>query len=107
MVTSQGGCVPCGLPELAAAWELAGNTDSAIAVAERYLGATDSFRNYVDHVGLAPTLFRLGEWYEAKGDRTKAVDYYGRFTELWKKADPELQPRVREARDRIAKLSMR
>jgi tetratricopeptide (TPR) repeat protein len=107
MVTSEGGCVPCGLPELAAAWELAGNTDSAIAVSERYLGATDSYRNNVDHVGLAPTLFRLGEWYEARGDRSKAVDYYGRFTELWKNADPELQPRVREARDRIAKLSMR
>jgi len=106
-VTSNGECIPCGLPELAAAWELAGNTDSAIAVAERYLSAPNSFRSSVDHVGLGPTLFRLGEWYEAKGERAKAVEYYGRFTELWKDADAELQPRVREARDRIAKLSMR
>jgi tetratricopeptide (TPR) repeat protein len=106
-LTSVGECVPCGLPELAAAWELSGNADSAVAVAERYLSVANPFRSTVDHVSLGPTLLRLGEWYEAKGERGRAVEYYGRFTELWKNADAELQPRVREARDRIARLSLR
>ena len=104
-ITSAGECVPCGLPELAAAWDLAGNPDSAISVAERYLAATDPYRSTVDHVNLGPTLFRLGERYEARGNRAKAVEYYGRLTELWEKADPELQPQVRDARERIARLS--
>ena len=55
--------------------------------------------------GLAPTYKRLGELYEAKGDRKKAADYYGRFVELWKDADPELQPGVREVRQRLARLA--
>jgi len=32
------------------------------------------------------------------------VDYYGRFTELWREADPEFQPKVKEVRRRIAEL---
>jgi hypothetical protein len=54
---------------------------------------------------LAPSLKRLGELYEAKGDRKKAAEYYGRFVELWKDADPELQPGVKEVRGRLARLA--
>jgi len=56
---------------------------------------------------LAPTTFHLGELYEARGDTVKAVKYYGEFAELWKSADAKLQPRVTEARSRIARLSLR
>jgi tetratricopeptide (TPR) repeat protein len=51
------------------------------------------------------TYHRLGELYETRGDRQKAVEYYGKFAELWKDADSELQPRVKEARRRIAELA--
>ncbi|HWP36045.1 MAG TPA: tetratricopeptide repeat protein, partial [Gemmatimonadales bacterium] len=47
---------------------------------------------------------RLGELYEAKGDREKALRYYGDFVDLWKDADPELQPVVREVKERMARL---
>jgi tetratricopeptide (TPR) repeat protein len=47
---------------------------------------------------------RLGELYEWKGDRTRALEYYEKFVDLWKGADPELQPRVAAARKRIAQL---
>ena len=40
-----------------------------------------------------------------KGDRAKAIDALVKFTDLWKNADPELQPFVAEARRRIARLS--
>ena len=37
--------------------------------------------------------------------RTKrAVEQYGTFVELWKRADPDLQPRVTEARARLERL---
>jgi hypothetical protein len=35
----------------------------------------------------------------------KAAEHYRAFIELWKSADPELQPRMAEARRRLAKLT--
>jgi len=49
--------------------------------------------------------FRLGELYENAGDAKRATEYYGRFVDLWKNADAELQPRVAEARKRIDHLN--
>src|SRR5439155_1680788 len=40
-----------------------------------------------------------------RGQLDKARDYYGRFVELWKDADGELQPAVRDVRARIVRLS--
>ena len=58
----------------------------------------------VDRYYLAPTLFRLGELYEST-DKKLATEYYGRFVDLWAKADAELQPRVADARTRIERLN--
>ena len=57
-----------------------------------------------DPAFLARTYLRLGELYEAKGDRAKSMDYYTKFIDLWKDADIELQPTVAEARRRLDKL---
>jgi tetratricopeptide (TPR) repeat protein len=53
---------------------------------------------------LAGTYKRLGELWQQKGDRQKALGYYLKFVDLWKNADPDLQPRVAEVRRRIARL---
>jgi tetratricopeptide (TPR) repeat protein len=53
---------------------------------------------------LAGMYKRLGELYEAKGDREKAVGHYLKFVELWKNADPELQPKVAAVKQRLARL---
>ena len=58
----------------------------------------------VDFAGRAPAARRLGELYEAKGDRPKALQYYEHFVDLWKTADPELQPQVADVKRRIARL---
>ncbi|MGH7620456.1 MAG: hypothetical protein ACREPM_24830, partial [Gemmatimonadaceae bacterium] len=50
---------------------------------------------------------RLGELYEAKGDTARAESHYTSFIDLWKTADPELQPKVAEVRKRLAALSAR
>jgi tetratricopeptide (TPR) repeat protein/TolB-like protein len=47
----------------------------------------------------------LGRTYEAAGQRDSAAMAYGRFLRFWDKADPELQGRVREAREALQELS--
>ena len=79
--------------------------DSAIAVGEKYLGINIVFRHQYDGFTLAGVRQRLGELYEAKGNVDKALEHYTAFVELWKDADPELQPRVAEVRRRISRLS--
>jgi len=53
---------------------------------------------------LAPTHLRQGELYERLGDRKQAIEHYSRFVQLWKGCDPELRPRVDEAKARLASL---
>lgn len=108
-----GVCLPCALPPLAHAYDLADQPDSAIAVFERYLATNYWWRNQAvgvfagnDHVYLAGSYKRLAELYDAKGDTAKAVEYYGRFVDLWKNADPVLQPKVAAARRRLQALSV-
>jgi tetratricopeptide (TPR) repeat protein/tRNA A-37 threonylcarbamoyl transferase component Bud32 len=93
------------LPELATAYDRAGQADSALALYESYLNSTDNFRLYGDAFNLAPILRRAGELYEARSDRDRAVSSYQRFLDLWRDADPELQPQVVEVRRRLAALT--
>jgi tetratricopeptide (TPR) repeat protein len=58
-----------------------------------------------DLIYLAPSHFGRAEIHERLGERDQAVHHYSRFIELWKDADPELQPRVDAARRAIEALS--
>jgi tetratricopeptide (TPR) repeat protein len=99
-----GPCVHCALPGLADVYDRAGERDSAIAVRERYLAVSRFGRTFWDDSVLGPALERLGQLYDEAGDRDKAVEYYARFVELWRDADPELQPRVEAAQRRIDEI---
>ena len=88
---------------VAEAYDQAGQADSAIALYERWL-ATPGYRAGWDAYWLARTLRRLGELHEARGNRAKAREYYLRFADLWKNADIEFQPMVRDARAKAARL---
>ncbi|HEU5049964.1 MAG TPA: protein kinase [Gemmatimonadales bacterium] len=90
----------------ARAHDAAGRPDSAIAAYERFLGEPAP-APWQDAWDRAPTHLRLGELYEAKGDLRKATDQYAEFTRLWQNADQNLQPKVREARERMARLGAR
>ena len=97
-------CAHCGLYEEAEAWDRLGQTDSARVTLERAV-TTIAYRDeYIDAAFYAPALERLGELYEAKGDRAKARGYYQRFIERWRKADAALQPRVAAAKERLTAL---
>jgi tetratricopeptide (TPR) repeat protein/tRNA A-37 threonylcarbamoyl transferase component Bud32 len=101
-----GPCGTCGLFELASLYDRQGQTDSALILHQQLVDEPTAFGHLgADHYALAPTYKRLGELYEAKGDRRKAAEYYGRFVDLWKSADSELQPGVKEVRGRIARLA--
>jgi tetratricopeptide (TPR) repeat protein len=91
-------------PMLARAYDAAGEPDSALVEYERFIGTPVIYRVGIDPM-LAPALLRAAEIHDDKGNRERAVEYYTRFVELWENADPDLQPRVREARARITALS--
>jgi eukaryotic-like serine/threonine-protein kinase len=96
----------CGaLPWLAEAYDQAGVADSAIAVYERYLALEAEDMGSFDPWFYTPVHRRLAELYDARGDRARAAEYYARFVELWRDADPELQPQVQSARERLAALA--
>ena len=98
-------CTVCTPFFLGTVFDRAGQADSARTYLTRYVEMTGTGRTLLDRYWLAPTLFRLGELYENAGDVRHATEYYGRFVDLWKNADPELQPRVAEARGRIDRLN--
>lgn len=87
-------------------FDAAGRADDAIANYERWARALGGFRPTNPQLELAKVLERLGELYAQRGNRVKAGEYYSRFIELWKNADPELQPRVTAARKALASLGL-
>jgi len=101
-----GNCTICRLPSTGFAFDLAQMPDSAIAAFTKYVNSTSTLQRYqFDRLFLAGSYKRLGELWEAKGDRAKAAHYYAKFLDLWKNPDPALQPQVTDIRKRLARLS--
>jgi tetratricopeptide (TPR) repeat protein len=91
---------------IAAAYDSLQMRDSAIVWYERTLATP----NYVIGPNWHPAMRnpgvheRLGQLYEAQGNSAKAIEHFAAFTELWKDADADLQPRVADARSRLVRL---
>jgi tetratricopeptide (TPR) repeat protein len=96
-------CPICMDPDMAQAFELANLPDSALAAYEHSANTPYWNRPFVDGE-LPMTLRRIGELYEARGNRAEALKYYHRFVDLWKNADPPLQPKVAEVKRRMTAL---
>ncbi len=101
---TRGLCRLCGVFELARAYDLGGQVDSAVATYERYANTPWAGSWRTDPFGLAPALERLGQLYDEREEWEKASEYYARFVELWKDADPELRPRVQAAQRRLDEI---
>ncbi|MBU6367273.1 MAG: protein kinase [Gemmatimonadetes bacterium] len=80
-----------------------GQRDSAAA----YLAAFVEGQSSPDPLALPLALRLLGELAEARGDLPEAIRRYRAFAQLWRDADPELQPQVADVRRRIAALEAR
>jgi len=91
----------CALPLLARARDAAGDREGAIRAYERYAESMDLYDLDYDAVYLASVHEQLGRMYDEAGNLEKAAEHYAAFVELWAEADPELQPRVTAARDRL------
>jgi tetratricopeptide (TPR) repeat protein len=100
-----GNCPICTPLYLGLAFDRGGHADSARTYLTRYVEMNGNGRYFPDRFNLAPVLYRLGELYESAGDTKHATEYYGRFVDLWKNADPDLQPRVEEARKRMERMN--
>jgi len=79
--------------------------DSALAAYDRAVNTPGLGRNAGQATVLGPTLRRMGELYEARGERDKAKEYYSRFVALWRDADSDFQPAVQDVKARLAQLS--
>lgn len=87
--------------------------DSALAAYSAYVETPSSSRYQEGRrnpIPNDPVLLALAEEHAALladrlGDHEKAKQYYARFIKLWKDADPELQPRVRNAQRRLEQLT--
>jgi tetratricopeptide (TPR) repeat protein len=97
-------CQTCEDPEIGLAFDRANLPDSTIRVYEHFLNTPDPWNHWENSWERARILRRLGELHEAKGNRTEAANYYQKFLDLWKNADPELQHYVVEIRQRLARL---
>jgi tetratricopeptide (TPR) repeat protein len=98
-------CTVCTPLFIGLAFDRGGHSDSARTYLRQYVEMSGTNHSGVDRYYLAPVLYRLGELYESAGDAKLATEYYGRFVDLWANADPDLQPRVAEARKRIDHLN--
>ena len=97
-------CARCGAFNEARALEALSFPDSAILFYEQFAnppGVLDEGRSLI----MPGTLKRLGELYESKGDRKKALEYYGRLVDLWRDADASLQPMISDIRRHMAELA--
>ena len=81
----------------------AGRFEEALPIYLSFLSGYDSDGLYV----IGPAYLRRAQIYEALGDEEKAVDVFERFIDLWRDADPELQPLVVEARASLDALYAR
>lgn len=75
-----------------------GHDHRALALLERWRGDAEAGPWFV-----LATLER-GRVAERLGEREKAIESYRLVTEAWRRADPELQPYVSEAREALARL---
>lgn len=101
-------CGICGSGGLARAYDALGQRDSVLAVYTRLLNSRETGGRFTeDAFERAQALKRVGELLEERGDVEGALVRYRQFVELWDKADVELQPIVRDVRERIARLAGR
>ena len=100
-------CAACVWFDLGRAFDAAGKADSAAAAFERYLATPYWLKLAIelDPVRVPAIRERLGQLYETLGNTEKAAENYRAFIEIWKNADPELQPRVTAAKERLKKLT--
>lgn len=102
---TEASCNGCVSAEMGFVFDRAGQTDSAVTWLEHHIKTFRIDRLTTDAWFLAQVYRRLGELYEMKGRGREAANYFLKFADLWKRADPVLQPAVTEAKRRAMRIS--
>jgi len=89
------------ISSLAEAYYKAGDLEQAQQKCEKVLSLHLGRLSHGDFY--ARSIYTLGMIYEQKGQRKRALEYYERFLELWKDADPGIEE-VQDARKRVDAL---
>lgn len=97
-------CEICPLPDLARAYEAAGDDEAAIATYERYVETPWLWRYATDALELGEAMKRSGELNERRGDRAKASVAYADLLDLWAAAEGEPARQADEVRRRLTLL---
>jgi eukaryotic-like serine/threonine-protein kinase len=97
-------CQRCVNFALAVVFDRAEQPDSAFARYQRYLAMPAARALWIDNIALAHVHERLAELLFERGDTEGAALHAARFVDLWREADPELQPRVREKQQFLQRL---
>jgi hypothetical protein len=83
---------------------MAGQTDSVVASFTRFVDRPSPALWY-DAAHAAYACEQLGEIREERGDPQRAAEYYARLLSIMKAPDPELRPRVDNARSALERLT--
>ena len=101
-------CLSCVWFAMARTFDLARQPDSSMNYLERYLAIKPAERGMgfhsSDYKALAAVEKRLGELYDSKNDKAKAIMHYAAFVDQWKDADADLQPSVATVKKRLNEL---
>jgi tetratricopeptide (TPR) repeat protein len=89
------------LESLAHGYVAQGNSDKAIDTYQELIGKRQLGGEYQEYWILAH--YQLGKTYEHKGEIEKAIEFYEKFLDIWRDADPDL-PALVDAQGRLAKL---
>jgi hypothetical protein len=103
-------CAPCTTILRARIFDAMERPDSLMRVLDDYLDHNETARveeNEADFLHLPWALKRSGELHEATGNLRKAIDRFESLAVLWKNADPEMQPTVKDLRLRVVRLRER
>jgi tetratricopeptide (TPR) repeat protein len=97
-------CATCGYPWLARAYEQAGNVDSAEAYYRRFVDLPSADLWY-DDAHMVHSLQTLGQIYETRGDKPRALEAYSRLATLYRNAEPQFKPVYDKAKAAMVRLT--
>ena len=97
-------CTNCVFPDLARAYDAAGQSREAAEMYQRYVTTPWLWRYEYDATELGPALKRLAELSEQLGNRDLARQSWEKLLALWDKADPELRPILETAKAKMTAL---
>ncbi|MEP6590266.1 MAG: protein kinase [Gemmatimonadota bacterium] len=99
-------CDACTFFNIGRAFDKAGQADSVRIYFEKYLAVprVQDRRLAIEGRARAVIEKRLGEIYDSRNERQKAIEHYAAFVDQWKEADADLQPVVATVKKRLTEL---